>query len=509
MAATKVCTLCTNNQKVVSKFDDPHDQTIVKFIKKSRPEWNPEQGACLSCLDKFHQDILKQLINLENGEGYTVLPTPVRLNAHPDYSGKGVTICFIDSGFFLHPDLIAPKNRIKKIIDITHPKRSINYFKDPHNNAWHGTMTSVVCAGNGQLSEGVYKGVAYDAELILLKVMDEEHKISEANIIKALTWVKKNHKKFDIKIVNLSVTGDEEVSYKKSEIDQLVSWLFNAGINVVAAVGNDTSARILPPANSPEVIAVGGLDDRNTLDPIQQNLYHSTYGYTIDQLIKPELIAPAIWIAAPILPKTDAAKEADFLFDQLTKSEDKNHFLNEIKSKKLISPHYQYADGTSFAAPIVCAVIAQMLQASPSLSPEMIREILLKTARPISSETVLRQGYGVLQAGHAVSKATKETHHKWIKTNPVIDYASKKIIFRFHDHEAKQIHLTGNFNDWNPTVTPLKLEKEGGWKVEIPLLPKGTYQYKFIINKKDWTIDPLNFFKEVSGYNNFNSVFYI
>ena len=66
--------------------------------------------------------------------------------------------------------------------------------------------------------------------------------------------------------------------------------------------------------------------------------------------------------------------------------------MNEIKKKKLVSPNYQYADGTSFAAPIVCSVIAQMLEANPKHSPFLIKEILLKTARKIPTREVLRQG---------------------------------------------------------------------------------------------------------------------
>ena len=82
-----------------------------------------------------------------------------------------------------------------------------------------------------------------------------------------------------------------------------------------------------------------------------------------------------------------------------------------IKAQKAISPHYVYVDGTSFAAPIVCSVVAQMLEANPALSPAMIREILLSTARPIMAKEVLRQGAGVLQAGHAVAKSIIETNH--------------------------------------------------------------------------------------------------
>ena len=39
---------------------------------------------------------------------FGVIPTPIRLNANPEYSGKGVTIAFLDSGFYPHPDLDAP-----------------------------------------------------------------------------------------------------------------------------------------------------------------------------------------------------------------------------------------------------------------------------------------------------------------------------------------------------------------------------------------------------------------
>jgi len=508
MKEIKTCSLCKKTSKVINQFEKTFDAPLLKAIQDNNAEWNPDQGVCLSCLDEYHQKVLQELIKLDKLEGYTVLPTPIRLNAHPDYSGLGVTICFIDSGFFLHPDLISPKKRIKEIVDITQPNRSIDYFKIAHENAWHGTMTSVVCAGNGHLSNGVFKGIAHNADLVLLKVMDDNQKISEDNIVKALKWVLKNHEEQNIKIVNISVTGDTEISYKKSEIDQLIKQLFEEGINVVAAVGNDTTARILPPANSPEVIAVGGLDDRNTLDPFQQNLYHSTYGFTIDGLTKPELIAPAIWIAAPILPTTKIAQEAQKLFEELA-SDNNTNTLEQIKNKKLVSPHYQYADGTSFAAPIVCSVMAQMLEANPKLSPLMIREILLSTARTIPSTEKLRQGYGVIQAGYAVAKSINETDHKWIVTNPVIDYSTKKITFRYHHHEAKQVYLTGNFINWNPRRIPLLTNNDGEWEIEIPLLSKGEYAYKFVVDDDQWITDPLNYYRIPDGYNNFNSRFFI
>ncbi|MEK7253704.1 MAG: S8 family serine peptidase, partial [Bacteroidota bacterium] len=344
------------------------------------------------------------------------------------WTGKGVTICFIDSGFYLHPDLIFPKNRILKLLDVTQPDRGEDYFSQPNGNAWHGTMTSVVAAGNGHLSAGtvrtssadrsenaagMYRGIASSANLILLKVTDNEGVIRAENIVRALDWAVKNSRKYHIKIINLSVYDDEIGSWQTSEIDRAVERAVAKGITVVAAAGNDPDAPLRPPANAPHALTVGGLNDRNTLDPLLNTLYHSTFGETVDQFQKPDLIAPAIWLAAPILPGTKEQAEATALFDLLHAPDDlfklmletylpktqldsrllfENHeairtaIAERIDQAKYISPNYQHADGTSFAAPIVCSVIAQMLEANPRLAPATIREILLVTARKLPGE---------------------------------------------------------------------------------------------------------------------------
>ena len=137
---------------------------------------------CSRCVDYYHSEVvMQQLIlpevgpyfSVKSADDFIILPTPLRLDADARFTGKGVTICFIDSGFYQHPDLTMHSNRIKKIIDITKEKQPKNYFTVPHNESWRGTMTSVACAGDGFLSNGLYKGIASDAELVLLKVMSE------------------------------------------------------------------------------------------------------------------------------------------------------------------------------------------------------------------------------------------------------------------------------------------------------------------------------------------------
>jgi len=227
----------------------------------------------------------------------------------------------------------------------------------------------------------------------------------------------------------MSLGDDEVISYKQSEVDRLTELLIEKGIVIVAAVGNDENGAIKPPANSPCVIAVGGVDDDNQLEE-SAKLYHSSYGQTVDALMKPELLAHAIWIAAPILPGTKEQVEAEALHKLLQTENEKlitelqnssqKIFLDEsvfrsndvpfireaitkrIRACKYISPHYMHVDGTSFAAPLVSSVIAQMLEANPLLTPPMIREVLFSSAKRIS---------GFLQKGRASVLSGQEKHY--------------------------------------------------------------------------------------------------
>ncbi len=532
------CPVCGQDHgHLVRRFHPDADAPLVEQLRAEKPQWKPAQGACTRCLDQANLEL--QLSPFEGkgepGEvnGYKILPTPRRHHADADLTGKGVTICFIDSGFYPHPDLIHPENRILKMLDITQPERGEAYFSQPRGNAWHGAMTTVVCAGNGRLSGGKYRGLAPEARLVLLKVMDENGAITTENITQALKWAVKNRKQYQIRIINLSVSGDEAGSYEDSPISRAVQEAVSKGITVVAAAGNDPTAELKAPANSPHAITVGGLDDQNTLNPFINTLYHSTFGETADRLQKPDLIAPAIWLAAPLLPGTREQREAAALFS-LAGSEDlalkaklanllrqtrldarllseKNKTVrqavaNRIAEAKYISPHYQHADGTSFAAPIVCSAIAQILEANPRLDPLTIREILLATARKLPGEQADRQGWGVIQPAHAVQMAGGKNLAPLPGVTPVIDYRRMAVDFYFRHPDARAVVLTGDFLSWRREGIPL--EENGGkglWQQSVPFTQRGIYRYKFLIDGNTWLSDPRNLFGEQDGFNGFNS----
>src|SRR6185312_13416743 len=257
------------------------------------------------------------------------LPVPVRMDADERYTGRGVTVAFLDSGFYAHKDLVEPENRILAYHNIFAPDEGLDDLQKSDVASWHGMMTSVVAAGNGHLSDGFYRSIAPEANLVLVKI-GKTGRIPESNIESGLRWVFENKDKYKIRIVNISAGGDFEQSYLTNSLCQLVEEVVKAGLTVVCAVGNAGLAPghpVLPPASAPSSIAVGGLDDQNSLDRARRGMYRSSYGPTIDGLQKPEVIAPGIWVAAPILPHTPTAIEAQ-LYAELDAAADDE--LNEI-----------------------------------------------------------------------------------------------------------------------------------------------------------------------------------
>jgi serine protease AprX len=77
----------------------------------------------------------------------------------------------------------------------------------------------------------------------------------------------------------------------------------------------------------------------------------------------------------------------------------------KIKGHNLITAAYKHVDGTSFAAPIVSSVAAQMLEANPVLTPQEIKHILILTARRVPQAEVDRQGWGVVDPEAALAAA--------------------------------------------------------------------------------------------------------
>lgn len=360
-----------------------------------------------------------------------ILPTPLRLGVNEQFAGRGVTIAFLDSGFYPHPDLTRPENRVLHYVNTAHGHCSEDEFNTPDVSSWHGTMTSVVAAGNGYLSGGRYRGIAAESNVVLVKVCGDQG-IHNEDIQRGVEWVIEHREEYGIRIVNISCGGDQESSYLNDDLSRVVENAVRAGLIVVCAAGNHGHCPdhpIFPPASTPAVITVGGVNDKNNLYLHDSEMYCSSYGPTVDGVQKPEVVAPSIMLAAPILPETQTAAEAELLAklklapdDQLSAilkanagisseldavsdhpPDELRHFVEaRISSENIIGHSYKHVDGTSFAAPIVSSVIAQMLEANPTLTPQQVKRILIDTAERLPNVPIDQQGWGVVIAARAI-----------------------------------------------------------------------------------------------------------
>jgi serine protease AprX len=470
----------------------------------------------------------------DHGHGanrFAVLSTPERLADDGCLTGRGVTIAFLDSGFYPHPDLNAPRNRIVAYHDVFEPGATLDPDRDPEPDAWHGTQTSVVAAGSGHLSGGLYRGLAANARLVLVRV-GLNGRIAEDAIARGLEWVLAHRERLGIRVVSLSLGGDQDRPLAESRVNQLAEEAVARGMVVVAAAGNSGCTErhhSLPPATAPSVIAVGGYDDGNDPERRRLALYCSSFGRTADGLIKPEIIAPAMWVAAPILPRTPAWRRAEALARLATTPD---HSLvtavrnageelaalgsdlerpdairaaidTALREAKVVAAHYQHVDGTSFAAPIVASVVAQMLETNPNLSPADVKRILLETAVPVAELPAVRQGYGVLDPPAALAAARREIHAgAQAATGPRLE--GDRVSFSYHDDAAATVAIAGDFNEWTPE--PLQLVGEGAWRTSRPAPPPGRHRYKLILDGRRWIADPGNEMREPDPYGGSNSV---
>ena len=484
-------------------------------------------GRCPACVQ---EDLLRILLAkgdaalheavqlawpLDAEAAFGILPTRLRLHADPRFSGKGVTIAVVDSGFYPHPDLIAPQNRIRAWLDATHEEMSEIRFgkKDvpewpdwdgARDWQWHGTMTSVVACGNGFLSRGLYSSLAPDAEIVLLQVRDTSGGISGDSIARALGWVRRNAKEFAIRVVSLSVSGDPVWPLSGNAVDEAVASLVEDGINVIAAAGNDGERKLLPPATAPFACTVGGIDDKNTFSDEDVMLWHSNYGSASNGVSKPEFVAPSIWVAAPVLPRTRAAKEAKLLFEQ--RGQGDASVEDRLAELKLITPHYQHVDGTSFAAPLVASAVACMLETNADLSPLLVRSILIETAHAVPGADRARQGAGAVAPGQAVALALAERHGRKIGSGACPQVSAAGVVFSLHDHNASRVQVLGSWNDWRLEAVEAACVEPGYWQTHPETLPAGRHTYKFLLDSDKWLDDPANPKKAPDGLGGFNSV---
>src|SRR4051812_45093147 len=165
------------------------------------------------------------------------------------HTGTGVTVAVVDTGVNTTGDLAG---QVVRAVDFTSEG-------DGADRYGHGTFVAGLIAGTGSHSDGAIEGVAPDARLVSLKISGADGATDVTLVLEALEWLKDFASTYNIRVVNLSLGFASPQSYAVDPLDFAVERLWNSGITVITAAGNDGNVpgTVLAPGNDPFVITVG------------------------------------------------------------------------------------------------------------------------------------------------------------------------------------------------------------------------------------------------------------
>jgi serine protease AprX len=324
------------------------------------------------------------------------------------YDGAGIGVAVIDSGITPWHDDLNYTGSSPYVRKVGGQRRTafldfVNGAMTAYDDNGHGTHVAGIIAGNGYDTYGARAGIAPAAHIISLKVLDREGRGVISDVIAALEWVVTNRAAHNIRVVNLSVGARVSESYMTDPLTLAAKCAVDAGIVVVTAAGNLGQRQsltglktqyggITAPGNAPWVLTVGAHSTQGTVSRWDDQMapYSSRGPTPVDYAAKPDLVAPGTGIVSLASPSS--------LF-----YETKSAFLLS-GSRYTANKPYLSLSGTSMAAPVVSGTVALMLQANPTLTPNLVKAILQYTAQTRHYDA-LTQGAGFLNAQGAVELA--------------------------------------------------------------------------------------------------------
>jgi len=326
-------------------------------------------------------------------------------------TGKGVWVAVLDTGIdYSHPDLAA------RVVDC-YNARAGEDATDCMDYNGHGThIAGIIAADVSSSSEGPSPriGVAREARLVAVRVLDPTGGGFVSDLINGLSWV---YSRPYIRVVNMSLGFYKGSPYPL--LERIVKLLNDAGVIMVAAAGNyKTGVQPVADSASPVAASEGGEALTGALTiciPADapaaaeggEGLVLGADNVTVIQdptcnkLVKfparyPETIAVAATdIALHIAYYSIKGTEVDIAAPGGTRL---HPVISTTTSHGAGQSLYGRGCGTSQATAHVTGVVALMLQENPTLTPDAVRMILYETAADLGF-SALAQGAGLIRAG--------------------------------------------------------------------------------------------------------------
>ncbi len=352
-----------------------------------------------------------------------------RRNGGIPVSGRNVTVAINDSGVDgTHQDLkFDPVNRalgqtIQNVLmnpndkdglvvrsnTLGNPLKGIlpmTYVEDVVNsdtNGGHGTHVASIAAGTGVASGGLYQGVAPGAKILGIGSGGGLFVLGQ---VAAFDYIYSFHFRDNVRVVNNS-WGNSAVELDPDHPVNVASKLLHdeASVVVVFANGNDgprpnTQNRW---ASYPWMISVAAGQKDGRLAGF------SSRGIVGDAVVHPTITAPGTGVGEDPFSTSDintTGLTAAVVAARSRVNPAANGLYNDKQIPAAFLPNYTQISGTSMAAPHVTGVIANILEADPSLLPDETRGIIERTATPLATYDEFEVGAGMANVHAAVDLA--------------------------------------------------------------------------------------------------------
>ena len=323
--------------------------------------------------------------------------------------GTGIGVAVIDSGVTAVGDLYwwIPSNQTYGS-RVVYSQNFVPGTTDTSDQYGHGTHVAGIIAGAGWFSTGsnfthTFKGIAPNANIINLRVLDQNGAGTDSSVIAAIQTAISLKSTYNIRVINLSLGRQVYESYTVDPLCQAVEAAWSAGIVVVAAAGNqgrndsagtEGYGTIAAPGNDPYAITVGAMKTANTPTRVDDTIasYSSKGPTAYDFVVKPDIVAPGNQVVSTLAPNAPLlSTPTDVYLSEYSSStttstgsggNTKNNKKNSTSSltANTISPSYMRLSGTSMATPVVSGAAVLLLQQNPNLTPDQVKARLMKTA---------------------------------------------------------------------------------------------------------------------------------
>ncbi len=309
------------------------------------------------------------------------------------YTGEGINVALIDTGFAPVPELL-DDGKIIAAVDLSAEAGvpEARYV----DNYGHGTHMAGIIAGSTPGADPAtakrhpewFMGVAPDAGIVSVKVGDNTGGTDISQVIAGVDWVTDHAAELDIKVLNLSYASGSSLPYTTDPLTFALERAWHAGIVVVVAAGNDgrNSHVLSSPAIDPYVIAVGAVEAKS-----DTSFKVPRWASSGDGVRNADLAAPGAHIdslRAP-LSRVDIEHPEGYVSDTLFRG-----------------------SGSSQAAAVVTGAAALLLDARPGLTPDQVKAMLSANTVNASPRNPIYSGAGVIQVDDAARmKAPKSTQH--------------------------------------------------------------------------------------------------